>query len=1053
MRKSLLLCIAAVALSIGNALEAKAAYYDVVVDNVNYRISTDSIDEQHRTGYAYVRGLADQAVQDLVIKGYIDYQDTTYHVKSIQGSAFYYNDNIRTVTIEEGLEEIGESAFCECDSLSSVVLPSTVCSIGQNVFSGCGDLVEINLPDGITELRDYTFRYCYSLKSIILPQSLETIGESVFYESGLTEITIPANVKSIGYNVFSGCNGLTSFRCDAITPPTLGNSSSLPSNNIVIVVPTGSAEAYYAASYWGDNVIINGEPLHLTLDVQTPGGLADMILSQTENFRDVNELTVTGSLNDEDLNTIKERLTGLLVLDMSGTDVKAIPDYFLSGNINIRSIILPLQLESIGSDAFSHCSSLGNVVLPQTLTSIGSSAFNSCASITEMAIPGTVNSVQSYAFSYCSNLKSLTLSEGVASIENMAFYYCTALENISFPSTLRTIENEAFLNTAIKSVALNEGLCVMGDGVFSQCVNLQRIELPNTLYRCNNIFWRCTNLTEIVCKAATPPVTDLDDWSDLPSNCTLYVPQILMNEYKQAKGWDDFGTNIQPIEGYEPENIIIAADREVNFLADARPTNNPNLTIHADFTNSTNTGGRMSVEKGDVFSVHYFTMQTDRDYYYLSATGNERENNNSALLTNTQMRADSVFNYMALYNDQWHFVSFPYDIKVSEIEVPSDTRWVIRKYAGENRAAGLMDTTWVDLTADSVMHANEGYIIMTNRDDNNYPVFSFMAQNNTNKNNIFSTGAVEIALKEYQSEFAHNRSWNLIGNPYPCFYDTRRMDFNAPFTVWNGYGYTAYSTIDDAYILQPFEAFFVQRPVDSSSITFNPEGRQLTSAVTEIQPAAYVSAAKAVKRSVINLTLGDETYTDKARVVVNEDAAKAYEMTRDASKFMSSNTSVPQLYSVEADGNYAINERPMGDGKVALGTYFGKAGTYTLALGSVIGGNVTLIDLYEDKTCNLNAGAYTFTAEQGTYNDRFVLDLVGTPTGVDGLVGDQDGVNVSVSDGTITVGNAANATVEVYTVGGSLVGKADTTTAEFNVAGGVYIIKVGGKSYKVVVAD
>lgn len=1051
MRKSLLLCIVAVALSIGNALEAKAAYYDVVVDNVNYRISTDSIDEQHRTGYAYVRGLADQAVQDLVIKGYIDYQDTTYHVKSIQGSAFSNVNSLRTVTIEDGLEEIGQNAFSYCDSLQSVTLPSTVYSLGQSTFYDCDNLEEVNLPEGITMLRDYTFYNCYSLKSITLPQSLTEIGSYVFRECGLTTMTVPANVTSIGVGAFDECYNMTSFVCDAVTPPALAGLT-FPSN-MVIVVPEGSAEAYYNAANWNNYIIINGEPLHLTLDVQTPGGLADMILSQTENFRDVNELTVTGSLNDEDLNTIKERLTGLLVLDMSGTDVRAIPDYFLSGNINIRSIILPLQLESIGSDAFSQCSSLGNVVLPQTLTSIGSSAFNSCASITEMAIPGTVNSVQSYAFSYCSNLKSLTLSEGVASIENMAFGECTALENISFPSTLRTIENEAFLNTAIKSVALNEGLCVMGDGVFSQCVNLQRIELPNTLYRCNNIFWRCTNLTEIVCKAATPPVTDLDDWSDLPSNCTLYVPQILMNEYKQAKGWDDFGTNIQPIEGYEPENIIIAADREVNFLADARPTNNPNLTIHADFTNSTNTGGRMSVEKGDVFSVHYFTMQTDRDYYYLSATGNERENNNSALLTNTQMRADSVFNYMALYNDQWHFVSFPYDIKVSEIEVPSDTRWVIRKYAGENRAAGLMDTTWVDLTADSVMHANEGYIIMTNRDDNNYPVFSFMAQNNTNKNNIFSTGAVEIALKEYQSEFAHNRSWNLIGNPYPCFYDTRRMDFNAPFTVWNGYGYTAYSTIDDAYILQPFEAFFVQRPVDSSSITFNPEGRQLTSAVTEIQPAAYVSAAKAVKRSVINLTLGDETYTDKARVVINEDAAKAYEMTRDASKFMSSNTSVPQLYSVEADGNYAINERPMGDGKVALGTYFGKAGTYTLALGSVIGGNVTLIDLYEDKTCNLNAGAYTFTAEQGSYNDRFVLDLVGTPTGVDGLVGDQDGVNVSVSDGTITVGNAANATVEVYTVGGSLVGKADTTTAEFNVAGGVYIIKVGGKSYKVVVAD
>lgn len=1047
MRKSLLLCIVAVALSIGNALEARAAYYDVVVDNVNYRISTDSIDEQHRTGYAYVRGLADQAVQDLVIKGYIDYQDTTYHVKSIQGSAFYNNDNIRTVTIEEGLEEIGQNAFDDCDNLQSVVLPSTVYSLGERTFYSCDALTTVNLPEGMTELRSETFRSCYALSNIVLPQSLTTIRNTAFRNCGLIEVVIPANVTIIEGDAFD-CASLTSLICEAVVPPTI-DYYTFHENLRTVTVPKGSAEAYYNAAYWNQKIIINGEPLHMTLDVQTPGGLADMILTQTENFRDVNELTVTGSLNAEDLSTISSRLTGMYALDMGGTDVKAIPNNFMNSRSYLETIVLPSQLESIGSQAFDDCKVLGNVVLPQTLAQMGNYAFSSCTAMTEIEIPGSLSAIPSQAFEGCSNLRKVTFNEGLTSIGSSAFQDCTNIENLAFPSTLRFIDSWAFgYLQRITSVVVNEGVTRLGGAVFYDCNNLLKIELPSTLTDCGDVFSNCDNITELVCKAAVPPVTN---WNN-GCSATLYVPQLLINEYKQAEGWDSF-TNIKPIEGYEPDNINIMPRVCVNFLSDARPTNTPDLTIHADFTNSTNTGGRMSVEKGDVFSVHYFTMQTDRDYYYLSATGNERENNNSALLTNTQMRADSVFNYMALYNDQWHFVSFPYDVKVSEIEVSSDTRWVIRKYAGENRAAGLMDTTWVDLTADSVMHANEGYIIMTNRDDNYYPVFSFMAQNNTNKNNIFSTGAVEIALKEYQSEFAHNRSWNLIGNPYPCFYDTRRMDFNAPFTVWNGYGYTAYSTIDDAYILQPFEAFFVQRPVDSSSITFNPEGRQLTSAVTEIQPAAYVSAAKAVKRSVINLTLGDETYTDKARVVINEDAAKAYEMTRDASKFMSSNTSVPQLYSVEADGNYAINERPMGDGKVALGTYFGKAGTYTLALGSVIGGNVTLIDLYEDKTCSLNAGAYTFTAEQGSYNDRFVLDLVGTPTGVDGLVGDLDGVNVSVSDGTITVGNAANATVEVYTVGGSLVGKADTTTAEFNVAGGVYIIKVGGKSYKVVVAD
>lgn len=1052
MRKSLLLGIAAMALCWGNVSETKASmsYYDVVVDNVYYRISTDSLDEEHPDGYAYVSGLADYSVHDVTVKGYVEYEGLTYHVKSMQGSSFSGANVLRAVTIEEGIEEIGQYVFQNCDSLVSVTLPSTVYSLGKYTFSGCGQLTSVNLPEGITQLRDYTFRNCYSLREITLPQSLTAIGNYVFDSSGLTSITIPSNVASIGTGAFDDCDNLKDFQCDAVTPPTLGSSSFLP-QNVVITVPQGSAEAYYSASYWSERIIINGEPLHLTLNVQTPGGLADMILSQTANFRDVNELTVTGSLNDEDFNTIKSRLTGLLSLDLSGTDVTAIPEELLYNNMIIRSVVLPSQLQSIGNYAFYNCYSLENVAFPQTLTYLGSYAFYNCSSITEVEIPGTVYNILDGTFSYCANLQSLKLNEGLAYIGPDAFSNCSVLENVTFPTTLQTIMSYAFAHTSLQSAILNEGLTYLGYAAFYDCANLSKIEMPSTLLQCDDIFNGYDYLTEVVCKAAVPPMVENDWANSVPSGCTLYVPQLLINEYKQAEGWDGFGANIKPIEGYEPEGIYITTNSNVNVLADARPTNTPDLVIYADLGNNNTAGGKMSVENGGVFSVHDFMMQIDRDGYYYADYGNYKESNNTALLTNSQMRADSVMTQMGLYNDLWHFISFPYDVKVSDIAIADDTRWVVRKYAGENRAAGLMDTTWVNLTEDSVMHAYEGYIIMTDRDDDYYPMVVFPAQNNTNKNNIFSTSAVEIALKEYQAEFAHNRSWNLIGNPYPCFYDTRRMQFNAPFTVWNGYGYTAYTTTDDAYILQPFEAFFVQRPVDSGSITFAAEGRQLTSVAAENLLMAYANGQ--VKRSVINLTLGNEEYTDKARVVINGEAVRAYEMTRDASKFMSSNTAVPQLYSIEADGNYAINERPMGDGKVSLGAYFGKAGSYTLALANVSGENVTLIDLYENKKCNLNAGEYTFTAEQGTCNDRFVLDLATTPTGINGVTTGGDGTGVSVSDGVITVGNADGAAVEVYTIGGSLVGKTNAANAEFNVDGGVYIVKVGGKSHKVVVND
>ena len=64
------------------------------------------------------------------------------------------------------------------------------------------------------------------------------------------------------------------------------------------------------------------------------------------------------------------------------------------------------SVTSIGSSAFSSCSSLTSITIPNSVTSIGNSAFSSCSSLTSIVIPNSVMNIGDNAFSYCSALTS-----------------------------------------------------------------------------------------------------------------------------------------------------------------------------------------------------------------------------------------------------------------------------------------------------------------------------------------------------------------------------------------------------------------------------------------------------------------------------------------------------------------------------------------------------------------------------------------------------------------------------------------------------------------------
>ena len=155
-----------------------------------------------------------------------------------------------SVEIPSNITKISKEAFFQCDGLISVTIPNTISELGGSVFASCDNLRNVSLPNSITDIPNSTFNDCSSLANIIIPNSVTRIGSSAFYYCNLYSINIPSGVTLMGDEVFARNSGMTSVTVNAITPPTLGSNAFDYTNNCPIYVPSGSVEAYKAASGW-----------------------------------------------------------------------------------------------------------------------------------------------------------------------------------------------------------------------------------------------------------------------------------------------------------------------------------------------------------------------------------------------------------------------------------------------------------------------------------------------------------------------------------------------------------------------------------------------------------------------------------------------------------------------------------------------------------------------------------------------------------------------------------------------------------------------------------
>ena len=430
--------------------------------------------------------------------------------------------------------------------------------------------------------------------------------------------------------------------------------------------------------------------------------------------------------------------------------------------------------------------------------------------------------------------------------------------------------------------------------------------------------------------------------------------------------------------------IKVMGYQELDFPKDTDPDFKPSIELSYD--NNDRNLGRLTLN-GNLSAISDLSMWYDfakasdygRWYEDLMSWDNDRQYFTS-FINNAATSIDAATVTIRLMPYRWEFITLPFDVRVKDIKGSNNVPFVIRKYDGQKRAEGLLDETWVDMTENDILQAGVGYIWQTayNYDGDYYNTFVLKAAQNANLNKVLTSDDVEMPLDVHKGDLSWNLGWNLIGNPYPSYFDSRAMSFTAPFTVWSNYygTYEAFSPIDDAYILNPGQAFFVQSTEDQSSIIFRSEGRQSDLEVN--YDAVYGNRARQVtpsaERKVVNLIVSNGEFGDRTRIVINPEASLSYEADKDANKFMSADAKAIQLYSIEQGVAYAINERPLSTGEVQLGINCIASGTYTLTMRTSADCTVVLIDRLTGEEVILDdTEGYTFQSETGTFDNRFVV--------------------------------------------------------------------------------
>lgn len=904
---------------------------------------------------------------------------------TVDGINYYLHTDTKTASVTKS-NVTGDIVIPEKITVDGVEYPVT--SIGSNAFQDCKALTSVDMPS-VTSIGGDAFQSCSSLTSVDMPL-VTSISVWAFRDSPIINLSLPATLTSIGNGCFTKTREIT---LAATTPAVLGTGAFW--KYAVIRVPESAVDDYRTAAGWSnykDHILSMSDITDYDVTVtaqEKESGLLN-VLGQ-DNLGKVVSLKVTGTINSYDIMVIRNKMPNLHYLDLTDATIVANDFEYYTGYHTEDNII--------GAYMFARLDKLLSVKLPKNATRIREYALSSCGNLAEVVLPVKLESIGSRAFFDCEILKNIDFPPALKAIGSFAFLNCIRLEKISLPG-VETID-----------------LCT-----FQGCDQLTEVRIPSTLKSIGDYAFDCGNLKKVYTYTVEPINIGQNTFTTTAYETgTLYIPKQSSYNYYWNTQWSQFSK----LEEFDEPYKYFYLNKE--FTLDDRFTGEPDIDI--------NPGGGIIVpdkpEQGD----------QDADTIHIKGDGK----NWASIIANANLNAKGLYIDITIKANRWYFFSFPFKVRKADISCGKNVKFVFRTYNGAIRAK-YGKGGWIDLdSSEEYLYPGKGYIFQASLD------CTLSIKIEKNEFGKLPNVNVDTNLDIHTSTNEQNASWNFVGNPFTAFYDINDMGYTSPITRWNSDSktYEAVRPGDDNAFLNPFEAFFVQCPKDNDDINFGGDNR-LTQTGRDKKMNSQMQKARMegqfdVQRQIVNLTLSDGTTTDKTRVVFNPDKKAGYERDCDAAKFESNGAS--ELYTVEAlAGRLAINERP--EGSVKIGYRAAKAGEYTIAA-QRMDRQVLLRDNDLQITFDLTQGDYHFTSDAGEFDNRFMLLIDNSTTGIGDIVS-TTGVNVKPTDCGLNISNLQGKTLHVYALNGTLYATR-TQDGFLGLAKGVYLVEVEGLKAKFMV--
>ncbi len=268
---------------------------------------------------------------------------------------------------ESVCESIGNGAFKGCKGLASVSIPDGVTDIGWNAFNECTDLVSASIPSSLTCISDGAFRRCTSLANLSIGNGITSIGCFAFYEcTSLAKVVIPAGVTVIGQSAFSGCTSLVEISIfegvEIIDDYAFNRCTSLTS----FAIP--SSVKHIGDASFSDCTNLTS----LYYNAEDATDLSDSANAFSNAGTSGEGVVVTIGKN-------VKKIPARLFYNNSGFHTNV----YLSCPPNVTNLVFESGsiCESIGNGAFSDCSSLTSICIPESVLSFGRNSFEKLTNI------------------------------------------------------------------------------------------------------------------------------------------------------------------------------------------------------------------------------------------------------------------------------------------------------------------------------------------------------------------------------------------------------------------------------------------------------------------------------------------------------------------------------------------------------------------------------------------------------------------------------------------------------------------------------------------------